>query len=112
MAGEVAPMDVRLLAAVTAQSLKEINVRAVCAERGISRKTFYKWRDRYVAEGMEGLTPRSRRPRRSPQRIGLEIEDEIVRLRKELGDLGVDNGPDTIRWRLQQHRGGQPVPAT
>ena len=40
-----------------------------------------------------GLSARSRAPRTSPQRIGADVEDAIVALRKELTDLGVDAGP-------------------
>ena len=48
MARRVAPVDVRLAAAVTAT---EINVAAFCREQGVSRQTFYAWRRRYAAEG-------------------------------------------------------------
>jgi transposase-like protein len=58
MAREVAPMDLRLLAAVSGE-LDGLSVAAVCRERGVSRKTFYEWRARYVAEGVAGLEVRS-----------------------------------------------------
>jgi transposase InsO family protein len=51
---------------------------------------------RYRLEGPEGLEPRSRRPKRSPQRIGDLFEDEIVAQRKELLDAGFDAGAETI----------------
>src|SRR5680860_227578 len=102
MAEQVASMDVRLIAAVTAGSLEGVNVARVCAERGVSRKTFYKWRRRFLAEGLEGLEPRSRRPGSSPGRLDVEVEDEIVRLRKELAGLGLDHGAESIRWHLSR----------
>jgi len=48
MARKVAPVDVRLAAAVTGG---EINVAAFCREHGVSRDTFYRWRNRYQDEG-------------------------------------------------------------
>src|SRR5919201_4147318 len=97
MAKGVAPMDVRVRIAVASEGL---NVSAFCCEHGISRETFYVWRRRYRAEGLDGLEPRSRAPKSRPQRIGSELEDLIVGLRKELTDLGVDAGPATIQWHL------------
>jgi leucine-zipper of insertion element IS481 len=41
---------------------------------------------RYLAEGEAGLAPRSRRPLRSPRRTPIEVEDEIVKIRKALWD--------------------------
>ena len=63
MAERVTPVEMRLMAAV-AGSLEGVNVTALCAEARVSRKTFYKWRGRFVAEGLAGLEVRSRRPQR------------------------------------------------
>jgi hypothetical protein len=46
----------------------------------------------YREHGEEGLRPRSKRPHWSPTRVSAAVEDEIVALRKELVDLGVDAG--------------------
>src|SRR3954451_24729957 len=97
MAREVAPMDVRLRIAVASDDL---NVAAFCREHGVSCQTFYEWRRRYLADGLEGLEPRSRAPRTSPRRIGSDIEAAVVGLRKVLVKLGVDHGPATIQWHL------------
>ena len=90
-------MDVRLRAAIASADL---NVAAFCREQAISRETFYVWRRRYLAEGLDGLEPRSRAPKTSPGRVAAEVEETIVALRKELADLGVDHGPSTIQWHL------------
>lgn len=42
------------------------SVIELCAEYGISRKTGYKWIDRYIHRRPAGLEDRSRRPRCSP----------------------------------------------
>jgi transposase InsO family protein len=104
MAREVASMDVRLRAALASDDL---NVTAFCREHGVSRQTFYLWHRRYRDEGLDGLEPRSRAPKTSPGRIGAEVEEAIVALRKELADLGVDHGPSTIQWHLARRGLGQ-----
>jgi transposase InsO family protein len=65
---------------------------------------FKLWR-RYRLEGPEGLEPRSRRPHRSPSRIGDLFEEEIVALHKGLADGGFDAGAQTIHYHLSgRHR--------
>ncbi len=54
----------------------------LCGEYGISRKTGYKWKERFVAEGLGGIGDRSRRPRSSPEEIGENMVCEIVKLRQ------------------------------
>jgi transposase InsO family protein len=60
-----------------------ISVAETCRRYGISRDTFYGWRRRYRALGLEGLEPRSKRPRRSPKQTSPHVEDLIVHLRKQ-----------------------------
>ena len=94
----------KAIAAVVALGAGErINVSGVCREAGISRKTFYKWHARYLAEGLDGLEERSRRPKRSPGQVTGPIEELIVRLRKALADDGLDHGATTIQWHLGHH---------
>jgi transposase InsO family protein len=97
------------MAAVTG-SLEGVNVAGLCRSAGISRKTFYKWRARFAAEGLAGLEPRSRRPHWSPARTPVEVEDRIVELRKMLDEEHVDAGPATVRWHLQRE-GVVPLPS-
>ena len=47
----------------------EVGMAEVCRAYGISRKTGYKWLERYQAEGVVGLAERSRAPQRRPGRI-------------------------------------------
>jgi transposase InsO family protein len=80
---------------VDQQALAEYRYRAVrevlagspigeVAERyGTSRQSVHAWRKRFEAEGMPGLTDRSRRPRSSPSRVDAEVEALICRLRRE-----------------------------
>lgn len=110
MAGKVVAMQTRLLAVFTAGL--DVDVSALCAQLGVSRQTFYKYRRRFAAEGSAGLVERSRRPHRSPGQVAAGVEDEIVRLRKQLTEAGLDAGAQSIRYRLQRRGGLVPSVAT
>ncbi|MHA3705256.1 integrase core domain-containing protein [Jatrophihabitans sp. YIM 134969] len=86
-------MDVRMAIAYADETL---DVTAFCVKHHISRQTFYKFRRRFVEGGVEALQERSRAPHRSPNATPAEVEEVIVRVRKQLGDDGADNGPDSI----------------
>ncbi len=93
--------SMKAMAAVVAVGAGErVNVSRVCAEVGVSRKTFYKWVARYRAEGLDGLEERSRRLNRTPGQTAAHTEELVVRLRKELADAGLDHGATTIQWHL------------
>jgi transposase InsO family protein len=66
---------------------------------------------RYETEGDAAFEPRSRRPHSSPQAISLDLEDQIVRLRKDLEKKGLDAGAETIRTHLQ-YAGADRLPST
>lgn len=106
MARKVVAMEAKLLAVFS--SGLSLNVSALCGELGISRQTFYKYRRRWVAEGPVGLVERSRRPRCSPGLMPVEIEEQIVRLRKE---LPLDNGAQTIAYHLARDPRIERVPS-
>jgi len=98
-------MPMKAMAAVVAVAAGEkLDVSQVCRDSGISRKTFYKWVARCRAEGLEGLQERSRRPHHCPAQTGVEVEDAVVRLRKELAEAGLDHGATTIQWHLGRRR--------
>jgi transposase InsO family protein len=59
----------------------EVSMSELCRRFGVSRKTGYKWLRRFQ-ETCE-LTDRSRRPHHSPRAVVQEVEDFIVRARKE-----------------------------
>jgi transposase InsO family protein len=66
---------------------------------------------RFEAEGEAAFTPRSRRPHTNPRAISLDLEDRIVRLRKDLTKKGLDAGAETIRVHLAT-AGADRLPAT
>lgn len=55
---------------------------SLCEHYGISRKTGYKWLDRYEAEGPSGLEERSRRPLSCPHETPSEAVVALVELRR------------------------------
>lgn len=73
---------------------------AVAAESmGVSRETAYRWVRRFRAEGPGGLVDRSSRPRRSPNRTPVEVEDRICELR-----VSRRWGPHRLGWALGMPR--------
>jgi transposase InsO family protein len=104
-------VDSRLAAAVAARARGEgFSVAAACRDLGVTRQTFYKYLRRFRAEGVEGFFPRSRAPLTQPTRTPADVEDAVVRARKELDEYGADCGAVTIRWRLEDD-GVTPLPA-
>jgi transposase InsO family protein len=85
---------------------------AVAREYGVSRRWVHELVTRFLAEGETGLQPRSRRPGASPHRISDALEDEIVELRKALGDEGLDAGAHTIAYHLERRHGTAPAVST
>jgi transposase InsO family protein len=94
---------------VDAVVLEGRSYREVAASHGVSKSWVAKLVGRFRQGGYEAITPRSRRPHATPTRTRLEIEDQIVRLRKILGDDGLDAGPQTIHYHLSLT--GGPVPS-
>ncbi len=72
-------MDQRMEFAL--KSLTCGNFSALCREYGISTKTGYKWRDRFVSHGVNGLEDLSRRPHRHAEQLSEEVICEIVSLK-------------------------------
>lgn len=99
-------MSVKAMAAAYAlgsgEDRRSINVSLVCARSGVSRAVFYKWVNRVRVEGLDGLEERSRRPLTSPRLTSAEVEERVVRLRKELADAGLDDGATTIHWHMER----------
>ena len=63
------------------KALRTLNFRALCQEYGISAKTGYKWKQRFLEEGLAGMEEESRRPKTSPEQLPEGEVCEIVRLK-------------------------------
>lgn len=76
------------------------NVSKLCRQFEISRKTAYKWIDRYEAEGEGGLQDQSRRPHTSPASTPIEVEKMVLDVHAEYPYWGArklrDLLPDSI----------------
>lgn len=55
--------------------------RDLCREYGISEKTGYKWRNRFLKEGYSGLEEESRAPLEHPNAIDGDTAAELIRFR-------------------------------
>jgi transposase InsO family protein len=62
--------------------LEGANLSQLCRRFGISRKTGYKWLQRYREGGENGLVDRSRRPHHSPWRSAADTEALVVQVRQ------------------------------
>jgi transposase InsO family protein len=85
MPWEVLPVSELRLAFVHQVLTLHRPVPQTCAEFHISRKTGYKWLQRYHAQQADGLADRSRRPQHSPRRIAADLEAAILRVRDTYG---------------------------
>ncbi|MFL6186424.1 MAG: IS481 family transposase [Actinomycetes bacterium] len=97
---------------VTAVLVEGRSKAEVARSYGLSRPWVHELVRRYLAEGDAGLEPRSRRPHTSPKRITASLEDEIVALRKDLVDHGLDAGAHTIAFHLAQRSADVPSVST
>ena len=79
------------------KSLQEgVNFSELCADYGISRKTGYKWRERYMKQGAVGLNDLSRKPANSPNQLSEALACQIVKLHERYDKWG----PKKIRALL------------
>lgn len=64
------------------RSIQTANFRELCQEYGISPKTGYKWRERFLEYGLTGMNELSRRPRSHADELKESVVCAIVRLRQ------------------------------
>jgi len=85
---------------VDAVVLEGRSYREVARAHGVSKSWVGKVVGRFREGGYGAIEPRSRAPREVPHHTPVELEDEIVALRKQLTDLGLDAGAQTIHYHL------------
>ncbi|GAC1666903.1 MAG: integrase core domain-containing protein [Candidatus Dormibacteraceae bacterium] len=85
-----------------AKLLEGESMSEVCREFGISRKTGYKIFSRYRQSGFEALSDRSRRPVRYANQLPPQIENLIVRLKREKPHWGARKIRELLVRRLDQ----------
>jgi transposase InsO family protein len=97
--------------AIIEMDTSTVNVTEFCALNGVSTWFFYDLRRRHLVEGDVVLEPKSRAPHRVANKTPDEIEDQVVSVRKELDDAGLDSGPDSVQdWLVA--RGLVKVPSS
>jgi transposase InsO family protein len=79
----------------------------LCRAYGIARKTGYKWVERFMEQGRNGLEDLSRAPERHPNQTEREVEEEILALRGR----HMRWGPRKLRRYLQDRRPQRAWPA-
>ena len=84
------------------------SISDVCIAFGISRETWYKWKRRYDAYGVDGLKNQSRKPHNIKN---VKVTEELEKLVLELR-LNNRFGPMRIRFRLKRKYGVSLGPKT
>ena len=101
---ETLPMDQRTQ--FIADFLRDtLTITELCDLYGVSRKTAYKWIDRYLRQGPAGLEARSRKPRLSPNATPDEIVQAFLEVRRRHPSWGAKKlltivGKRHPRWEL------------
>ena len=67
--------------------------------RNVSRKTAYKYLDRYLEEGVAGLKERSRRPQRCPHGTSAEVRALLIEAKVRRRSWGPRKLVDVLRKR-------------
>jgi len=80
----------------------------LCRNYDISRKTGYKWVERYLEHGPEGLKERRRTPQNNPLKTAHTIRKEIIALRKR-GQIRL--GPKKIQSLLLRKYDENDIPS-
>ena len=105
---DVKPMDQKIL--FVSDYLRQTDtVSALCRRYGISRKTGYKWINRFAEHGAEGLLERSRVPTAHPATTPYIVRRRVIELRTT---TRLTPGARQIRTLLQQRYPELPAPAT
>ena len=90
----------------------QLSVTQAATEYGISRRHLHRLLARYRDGGLDALEPRSRRPKTTPIATPETIRERVIELRVQLTAGGLDAGPHTIAWHLEQEELRAPAPAT
>lgn len=104
---DVKPMDEKVL--FIADYLRQVDSFSQLCERfGVSRKTGYKWVERYGQGGIEALAERSRKRHSQSTQTPYAIKEAVLQLRQHQGTPG----PKKIQAMLTQRFGEDEIPST
>ena len=85
---------------VDAVVLEKSSCREVARAHGVSKSWVAALVARYRSGGYDAIAPRSKAAKKVANRSSTELEDRVVRIRKELSDDGFDAGAQTIHYHL------------
>jgi transposase InsO family protein len=86
---------------------KDTNFTQLCLEYGISTKTGYKWKERFILEGFEGLKDKSTKPLTNPCHLSEEVICEIIRIKQTKNNWG----PKKIRMVYIRNHKHEKIPS-
>jgi transposase InsO family protein len=79
---------------IISKELKIIEVSKVCPH---SIRSLKRWKRAYEEEGMEGLVPKSTKPKTQPNETPIRTKEEVIALRRETGLCA-----RKLNWRLKK----------
>jgi len=85
---------------IEAHGVRLYTMTELCQRYGISRKTGYKWLDRFEEEGRKGLQDRSRAPHQCPHRIPEATAQRICETRRQHPSWGPEK---LLQWLQARH---------
>jgi len=85
----------------------EVGVSELARQFGVSRKTTYKWIERYEQGGWDALEDRSRAAHHHPNAVSAQVETEVLRLKAQRSLWGAPK----LRRKLEQAVGAEHCPA-
>lgn len=97
---------------VDAVVLEGRSCREVARAHGVSKSWVAVLVARFRQGGYEAIAPRSKAARKIANRSSNELEERVVRLRKELLEQGFDAGAQTIHYHLSLADACPPSPST
>ena len=74
----------------------------LCREYDISRKTGYKFWNRYKDVGLKGLTDRARRPMRYANQLPIQLKKEILRIKRDKPSWGAPKIREILRRKYPE----------
>lgn len=84
----------RWLKPIINKEMKLVDVAKVCPH---SARSLKRWKKAYEEYGLDGLVPKSTRPKTSPNETSIRTKEEIITLRKQTGLCA-----KKLHWRLQK----------
>lgn len=83
---------------------KTYTMSDLCEHYAVSRKTGYKWIERYQVEGLDGLKERSHRPHGSPNRTNPQHVERIIQTKLRYQSFGPKKVMDYLRRTEPEQR--------